>query len=1003
MAVDIGGKKVRVVKGDNLWNIAKTYTGSGSNYQKLATLNGISNPNLIYVGQIISYDLSGTASSSGGSSTSTNSNCVTIKQFGLLSSVDNTIFATWEWGKESTTASYQLEWKYKYSDGVELLATDSKPVDEHNPAASRQVTYNIPSGAVRVELRIKPIAKEKESSSSSSKKTYEWEANWTVASSTSPQCIWTDATPVETPSKPSVEIKKYKLTAELTGLDDFKATHIVFEIYKNNGTTISVCDTSPKQAITATKTVSYTYNVEAGCEYQVRCKAYDGTSESEWSAFSDAKNTSPAAPDGIISISATSKTSVSLEWSPSNAAESYDIEYTTKKDYFDYSDQTQKKTDIEFTRYEITDLQTGEEWFFRVRAKNSGGDSPWCEPKSITIGKKPSPPTTWSSTTTVIVGEPLTLFWVHNTVDGSSQKYAELELIIDGIPLETAITIKNTTDEDKKDKISQCIIDTTTGVISWTEDDGTHSVSTGYNFIEGVKIQWRVRTSGITNEYSDWSVQRTIDLYAPPTLDLSIRKVKATTNQNGEIVYQMGDPISTLESFPFYVYAIPGPNTQSPVGYHLSIKANESYTSVDQIGNEQTINKDQEIYSKFFDIKSELLVEFTPGNIDLETGVTYTVTCTSTMNSGLTSTASKPLTVSWTDERYTPNAEISYDMEKYVTHIRPYCEDHKYTWYKVLNTSKTYTVTDDVIDDTVLEDVYTTAGETVKIGLNASGDLVYYCIVYTDSRGNSIDPTYHRVNKSSNNIYTKSNTNISSSSISTVHSRTGEEVYLGVIGTGEPFFYSVVDEPYLVEGVTLSVYRREFDGEFTEIMTGIDNTKQTFTTDPHPALDYARYRIVAIVNSTGAVSYYDMPGFPINEVGAIIQWDEVWTTFDTEIDKELAQPPWTGSLLRIPYNIDISDNNSPDVSMINYAGRKRPVSYYGTHLGEKSSWSMDIPKDDKDTLYAIRRLQLWMGDVYVREPSGTGYWANITVSYNQNHGDVTIPVSFNITRVEGGV
>ena len=44
-----------------------------------------------------------------------------------------------------------------------------------------------------------------------------------------------------------------------------------------------------------------------------------------------------------------------------------------------------------------------------------------------------------------------------------------------------------------------------------------------------------------------------------------------------------------------------------------------------------------------------------------------------------------------------------------------------------------------------------------------------------------------------------------------------------------------------------------------------------------------------------------------------------------------------------------------------------------------------------------------MGDVYVREPSGSGYWANIKVSYNQKHCALTIPVTLNITRVEGGM
>ena len=44
-----------------------------------------------------------------------------------------------------------------------------------------------------------------------------------------------------------------------------------------------------------------------------------------------------------------------------------------------------------------------------------------------------------------------------------------------------------------------------------------------------------------------------------------------------------------------------------------------------------------------------------------------------------------------------------------------------------------------------------------------------------------------------------------------------------------------------------------------------------------------------------------------------------------------------------------------------------------------------------------------MGDVYVREPSGSGYWANINVSFSQTHCELIIPVKLEINRVVGGV
>ena len=91
------------------------------------------------------------------------------------------------------------------------------------------------------------------------------------------------------------------------------------------------------------------------------------------------------------------------------------------------------------------------------------------------------------------------------------------------------------------------------------------------------------------------------------------------------------------------------------------------------------------------------------------------------------------------------------------------------------------------------------------------------------------------------------------------------------------------------------------------------------------------------------------------------------------------------------------------MSLIEYIGRAHPVTYYGTQLGVGATWNMEIPKNDKETLYGLRRLSRWLGDVYVREPSGSGYWANVVISYSQKHCETTIPVTLTISQVEGGI
>ena len=525
------------------------------------------------------------------------------------------------------------------------------------------------------------------------------------------------------------------------------------------------------------------------------------------------------------------------------------------------------------------------------------------------VGTKPEAPTTWSSTTTAVVGESVKLYWTHNCEDNSVQTTAEIEIISDD---ETVI--ETITNDSEKNEIK------------------SYDLSTS-QYTEGTVIQWRIRTAGVTGEYGEWSMQRSIDVYAQPTVSLTL------LNTDGEVVY-------SLSSFPFYVKAIAGPKTQLPIGYNVTVVSNSSYETVDEIGNFKMVAKGQEVYSEFFDINEDLMLELNPGAIDLENNVSYTVKCVVTMNSGLTAEETFVFDVAWEETFYTPNAEITFDNDTLCAHIRPYCDTYPLIFYKVTYDGSKYYRTGEILTDvsgTSVDDAYTDIwDDIVYSGLTGDGENVYFCM-------------------------TQSTT------------------------------------PELVENVKLAVYRREYDGRFVEIAKGLSNVEGPFVTDPHPSLDYARYRIVAISETTGAVSYADIPGYPVGVKAVIIQWDENWSGFDTTETAVMADRSWAGSMLKLPYNIDVSDDYSMDVSLIEYIGRSHPVSYYGTQLGVSSTWNMDIAKSDKNTLYGIRKLAIYTGDVYVREPSGSGYWANVSVSYNQTHCSLIIPITLTVTRVEGGI
>lgn len=750
-------------------------------------------------------------------------NSATITKFGLQTGSDRTLYATWSWNK-SHTANYEVRWTYSTGDGVDFIGSSSTTTD-------MQSTYSIPDNAVAVMFCVKPIS---ETYTKDSNTVNYWTAGWSTK-----KTYYAANLPPDVPSGLTVEINKYTLKATLNNIA-FNTSKIEFQIIRND---LSVFNTGT--APVRTSTAIYQVAVDAGYRYKVRVRGVRNGLTSDWSEYSDSCNTIPKPPEAITELKAVSETSVSISWAEVTTATSYGIEYTDNKDNFDVTSGTSSTQVDVGTTFTITGLESGHEYFFRVRAINDEGESSYTEIKSVIVGQKPTSPTTWSNSSTVTVGEALNLYWIHNSVDGSSQTYAELELTINGTT--SSQVIKNSEEEEEKDKTS------------------VYSINTS-SYTEGTTILWRVRTRGVTEDFSEWSIQRTVNVYAPPTLQLSAP--------------------SSLTTFPLSIGAIAGPSTQKPVGYAVQVTALSSYETWDEYGRVKMVGNGEVVFSKYYDIQTALSINLTPADLTLENNIRYRISCTVAMDSGLSKTEIADFTVAWGDSDCFPNAEISYNPKRYTASIRPYC-----------------------------------------------------------------------TNASENQL----------------------------------------------TGWTLAVYRREYNGSFTEIASGIASGGNVYVTDPHPALDYARYRIVAVNDTNGAVEYYDVPGYPINEPAIIIQWDEEWTNRDDDSPDALDKPAWAGSLLYLPYNVDVSNSMAPDVSMVNYIGREHPVSYYGTHKGETASWNTSIPASDTETIYALRRLQNWMGDVYVREPSGVGYWANITLSFTITHKELVIPVSFTITRVTGGV
>ena len=852
--------KWHVVKGDCMWNIARSVYGDGRKWPTIADANGVprSNP-VIYPNQV--FVIPGITTPTPVPAPAPQPPVIkvpTINWFALDAGTTRSMFCTWTFDR-ANTKNYEVKWEYDTGAGGWRIGTQGTTTD-------KQSGYSAPENAKKVRVSITPKSD-----------------NWSDGQTASREYDFSN-NPPELPPSPSFEIDEMDvMTIELTNIQDtINADTIEFAIYQD--------DTFKYRTGTATinqeaRYCKFTTTVDPGHKYKVRCRGVRGTIYGGWTDYTDNELSTPVAPSDIttlrsqkISEQQAVQYAVFVEWPDVPSAKNYLVEWATNIEYFDNGEASSQTTEEGAgPRLLVTGIELGHEYFFRVASLNEKGKSKTYTPiKSVKLGTRPAAPTTYSNVNSCILGEDLKLYWIHNSTDGSIETTARIHFtIIDSAhpelqPTEIIKVIPNNRPEEEKTKTSVYIINT----------DNPEWATVGAGYI----IKWKVQTAGVISEYSEWSVEREVNVYAPPVLSL-------------DVLDNHSNSIEEINNFPFYISILSEPLAQTPISYYIEVVALQAYQTVDEVGKVKMVSIGDKVYQKYYDPQDNpwrFLLEMTPGNIDLENNIQYAINATVSLNSGLSASSTKTISVYFDEVFYDVFAEVIINKDTYEASIHPYCNQYN----------------------------------------EVEGEIV----------------------------------------------------------------------ASLVKNCTLAVYRKEYDGTFTLIESGITNEENLFVTDPHPSLDYARYRVVATMNDTGAISYADIPPVEYKEPAIIIQWAEEWSSFNSDNEGSgVVEPAWSGSLLKLPYNIAISENNNMDVSLVNYVGRKRPVSYYGTHLGETATWNVEIPKDNKETLYAIRRLSIWTGDVYVREPSGTGYWANVSVSYSIKYSDLVIPVTITITRVEGGI
>lgn len=870
---------------------------------------------------------------------------------------------------------YQVRWSYNTGDGVWFDASESNTTSEN-------VTYSYPNNAILVRVSVAPISK-----------TY-GDNNipyWTPENNTAEYRVG-DSAPNKM-SAPSVTISdNFILKAIVNNISDSKVDQVEFEVYNGESRVAGGVST-----VTTARAV-YTTTVTSGGQYRVRCRAVNWVGGTrvygDWSEFTGESET---APDGVQNLifEVESESAVRLSWNGNSTATSYVVEASNDVRYFDSSSEVKSMTVTAQTAF-VTGLTKGKKWYFRVKAKNSKGDSTWSNTVGTVVGSTPQPPTTWSLTTNASVGEDIILYWVHNTEDGSKMVGAEVELYINGVKTNKILTPDNSKSDREK-------------IYSYKLDSSLYRT--------GGKILWRVRTTGVTREFSEWSIQRTITTYTPPTVELRIGDGNSPNMFVGAQDFsgdrwhpnKTGGYEDTQQTYKGYKVLRTKYRWQN-LTQDIYVKKGRKYlfsAYVKTDGNNDEAYFYSAHYSgdyndvtdKYTGTKVTLYREWTQFSIEftaLKDGV-----CTPRISK---STTNGYMYVCGMDCRLQPRDNVSSDgnIRTYPIPIgivaRPTTQKAMSCHLSVI-AQDSYSIVNQNGDR-----VSVTSGNEVfsRLFSMPTNDLYY------ELTPNDLTLVRDKRYIITATISTDSGLTATTSQLTTVKWADTDYMPDASVKIDKDNLCAYIT-PYcfdrkgkMPKEVTLTVLRVGASGSLFVVGRDIPNDGTTSVTDPHPTLDFARYRVVSTDSMTGINEFSDIPAIPFQEPSIVLQWEESWKTLLPNTNRTPISEAWSGSMLKLPYNVDVNENYDLDSALTEYIGRSNPVSYYGTQKGVTATWSTDIPKYDKETIFQLRRLASWPGDVYVREPNGNGYYAQIKISMSIKHLAVVVPVTIEVKKVESG-
>ena len=234
----------------------------------------------------------------------------------------------------------------------------------------------------------------------------------------------------------------------------------------------------------------------ANSYYSYKVKAYNSSGASSASSASNTTYNTPSACTGLTAVF-NSSNYVVLNWTNPGLTETMTEVYSSS-DGLTYS-VAAIISGADQTSYTDTNPPAGDAYYKVANCYVYGGTtlrSGFSNTVQVETLAQPNPPSWVSPANNAVFDMPasITLSWVHNTVDGTAQTSAVVDVSTNGGSTWTSTTL--------------------------TQSSTTYSLNTS-SYANGTDVQVRIKTKGTYANYSDWGAARTFKVRQAPSVSIT--------------------------------------------------------------------------------------------------------------------------------------------------------------------------------------------------------------------------------------------------------------------------------------------------------------------------------------------------------------------------------------------------------------------------------------------------------------------------------------------------